>query len=297
MSTKVYEFGPEGDVQAVSPDGQKVAFGNTTLQVVHVPNPSAIWPLGSGRAPRFLDDERVTWIQPITNTTAQRFIGDLRAFVPVPTKDNPSLVDGNEVEASGGYWASALLDGTPPRRIAYDNRILATGCSSCRMAGRYLLTIRDDVTFEVYEDGILRWSTPKPAGANEFQLSSWGWITWGYYGPSWLITPDGQHHNLSIVPWGQEGPARLVHLPDGSTWAWTSSNNRIGEAQVYGRPLVSRDGQWVSDPKCITLPAFPATSLLVGWWADRASFTVAGSANLGHETPGQIHVVPVPMAR
>ncbi len=303
MSTLVYQFGPEGEVQAVSPDGQKVAYGTTDLRVVHVPNPTAIWPIGAGRAPRFLDNDHVTWIRPIDLRHSQRFVADLRAFTanPPPTDEDTELLASNDFEASNGHWGSSFIDNAyavPLRRLAYDNRVLGTNQSGCRMAGRYLLTIRADTVFEVYRDGVLWYACPRPADANEYQISTEGWITCGYYGVSRLITPDGRLHNISVAPWGQEGPARLVHLPDGSVWAWTATNNRIEQPIVLGRPLIqTATGKWFSDPECVELPDFPATSLAVAWWAERASFTVAGSANLGHETPCQVHVVPSSMAR
>jgi hypothetical protein len=113
-----------------------------------------------------------------------------------------------------------------------------------------------------------------------------------------LITDAGILSDISVAPWGQEGPARLVHLPNGATWAWSSTNNRVGQSIVVGRPLVPlANGQWASAKACIILENFPATSLVVGWWAEQNSFVVAGSANLGHTTPCQIHVVPASTVR
>lgn len=300
MSTRVYQSGPEGKVQAVSSDGEKVAIGDTSLQVVHVPNPDAIWPLGAGRSPRFLDDDHVTWIRPIDLTHAQRYVADLRAFDGgQSTGDKTGLVSGNDFEAAGGHWGSALIAGNEEasgRRIAFDNRILTLGRSGLRMAGRFQLTIRQDTVFEVYENGVFVRQHPKPPDANEYQISTEGWITCGFYGVAHLITPDGQLHDITVAPWGQEGPPRLVHLPDGSVWAWSAMNNRLGQSIVAGRPLRWERGSWYSDSDCITLPDFPATDLSVGMWVGHG-FTVAGSANLGTTYPCQIHVAPLNMAR
>jgi hypothetical protein len=297
VSTLVYTFEPEGNVQAISPDGQKVAFGNTSLQVVHVPNPAAIWPIGSGRSLRFIDDDHVTWIRPVSAVTAQRFVADLRAFdanIP-PTGDDPFFVAANEFEASGSHWASAF---TAARRVAFDNRLLTTGVTSVRMAGQFLLTVRDNVTFEVYLNGVLDWSAPKPTEANEFQISTHGWITYGYYGPAKMITPDGMIHDISVAPWGKEGVARLVHTVDGEVWAWSSTNNRIDEPMVLGRRLTfGTNGKWRSEAECIVLTAFPADTICVAEWDTHGAYVVAGSANLGRSTPLQVHVVPIDTAR
>lgn len=291
MTTLIFRFDGDGHRPRVSPEADLVAWGDTRLQVVSLVNTDARWFAGQGRAIRFLNNQFVTWVKPLSDLTAERYQDDLTAFRGgIPQNDPVELVGGNDFEASNGHWASVL---EKTRRLTLDGKEIKRGVRAVRMCGNFMLTVEQlDFTeaFRVYslDSGMSR-TYGLPPTANEFAVSEKGWITFGYYGPSGVITPDGSIHYINVVP--QESLARIVHLPNGQVWAWTSTV--VGEKPlVLGRPLIFKDGKWVSDENCVQLP-FPAERVDAGWWVERQSFTVAGAANLGHTTPLEVHVVPV----
>lgn len=300
MSTLVYTYPGDGHRPVVSPDGQKVGWGDENLSVVHVPNPAAIWNVGPGRDIRFITNDVITWTKVLTSTTAQRFEADLRAFGGgIPTNDPVSLVAGNDFYAANSAWASVLVG---PRRLHYQSPgfgFSKSGVRKLRMCGRWMVTIEDvggTEMFVVYENGNLVRAHSLPGNANEHKVSEEGWITYGYYGKTWLLTPDGVTHDITITPHEQESVARLIHLPN-EVWAWTSTVMNEDDPMVVGRPLVKVAGKYKSVAECVQLRDFPAEGVDVGWWAETSSFTVAGAANLGKSTPLQVHVVPLTHTR
>lgn len=299
MSTLVYTYNGDGHRPVVSPDGQKVAWGDENLKVVHVPNPEAIWVIGPGRDIRFLNNDVVTWVKILSSNMATRYTGSLSAFDGgQPTSDDPTLVAGNDFYAGNNAWASVLVE---HRRLTYRSNTLGfekRNVRKVRMCGRWMVTIEiiedGSEVFAVYEQGTLVRVHGLPQNANDYKVSSEGWITYGYYGTTWLLTPNNVIHNITVTPHAQEFPACLVHLPNSVTWAWTSTVFESGEPAVIGRPLIlGTDGFYTSQKQCAILHDFPAEGVNVGWWSEFSSFTVAGSANLGNNTPLQVHVVPL----
>lgn len=287
MSTLIFRFDGDGHKPRVSRTGDLVAWGNTTLRVVHVRNPRAVWYVGEGRALRFLDDERITWVKPLSNTAAKRYVDNLNMFVGgIPQIDDINLVGGNDFEAANGHWASVLVS---TGRLTYDGEEMKYGVRAVRMCGEYMLTVENNY-FCVYRNGVLERQHPLQPTANEFRISEEGWISYGYFGPSRIITPDGAIHQINITP--LESMARIVHLPNGDVWAWTTTVVELNKALVIGRPLrFLTNATWKSDEECVQLE-FPAESIDVSWWEEKQSFTVAGAANLGNTTPLEVHVVP-----
>jgi hypothetical protein len=293
MSTLVFRYDGDGHKPRGNSKGNLVAWGNTSLNVVHVPNPSAIWRIGEGRHLRFLDDRRVVWLRNLTDTTADLYHDDLR-FFSGGIKElglDPSLIAGNDFEAANGHWASVLIN---ERRLTYDGQRRDVSARAVRMCGDYMLTVEQSSSleyFSVYLNGQLSRRHPLPSIANEFKINEDGWISYGYYGPTRILTPDGESHQINVT--ADESVARIIRLSSGQVWAWTSTviNN---QPFVLGRPLVydDRARAWSSDDECVQLP-FPAEGVDVQWWEEKQSFTVAGSANLGTTTPLEVHVVPL----
>src|SRR5688572_5001717 len=184
MSTLIFRFEGDGHKPRVSPKGNLVAWGNTFLRVVDVANPAAIWPVGEGRALRFLDNDHITWVKPTSNFTANLYHDDLR-FFSGGIKDeiaDPSLVAGNDFDASNGHWASVLVS---QNRLTYDYTRRSSIASAVRMSGDYMLVVEEikgSRYFVVYHQGLLSKIRPIPANANEFLISEQGWITYGYFG-------------------------------------------------------------------------------------------------------------------
>jgi hypothetical protein len=290
MSTLIFRYDGDGHKPRVSPIGDLVGWGDTSLNIVHVPNPSAIWRIGEGRYLRFLDNKRVTWVKILSNTTAKRYADDLTMFTGgIPQIDDVTLVGGNDFEASNGHWASVLIS---QKRLTYDGQKRGVSARAVRMCGEYMLTVEtvDNIEyFVVYKNGTVERLHSLPPTANEFKISEKGWISFGYYGPTYIITPNGKIHQINVTK--EESVARIVHTPD-SVWAWTSTVTAEGQPLVLGRPLLLRGDVFSSDENCAQLP-FPAEGVDAQWWDERQSFTVAGAANLGHTSPLEVHVVPI----
>jgi hypothetical protein len=300
MSTLVYEYSGDGHRPEVSPDGQKVAWGDENLKVVHVPNPAAIWPVGPGRDLRFLTNDLITWVRVLGSTAAQRYQADLRNFsVGLPTLDPAELVAGNDFYASNGTWISVL---ERLRRLTYrspSTQFEKLGVRAGRLKGDWLATIETKGSGEVvvlYHRGLTFREFPLHRDFHRFNVSEKGLITFGYYGQTWLLTHDGRVHDITICPNKQESVARLVHLPNGETWAWTSTVF-LDVPMVIGRPLIITEIEVKSSDQCVVLRDFAAEGVDAGWWTERQAFTVAGSANLGNTTPLQVHVVPLTHSR
>jgi hypothetical protein len=296
MSTLIFRYEGDGHKARVSPEGDLVGWGDTNLNVVHVANPSVIWPVGEGRHLRFLDNRRIVWLKNFTATTAEMYWDDLM-FFSGGIKElgiDPSLIAGNDFEAANGHWASVLIQ---TRRLAYDGEAKPVVARAVRMCGDYMLTvetINNADCFSVYNYGVLVRRHPLPPTANEFKINEWGWITYGYYGPTFLLTPDGKSHQINVAK--EESVARIVHLPNSEVWAWTSTVIDGNKPLVLGRPLLWKNNTWVSDERCVQLP-FPAEGVDAQWWNERQSFTVAGAANLGRTSPLEVHVVSVTYER
>jgi hypothetical protein len=291
MSTLIFRYEGDGHKSKISPEGNLVAWGNTSLKIVDVANPSAMWIIGEGRHLRFLDNDRVVWLRNLTNTTADLYFDDLRFFGGgIKQLDvDPTLVVGNDFEASDGHWASVI---SATRRLSYDGQWRNQLTRAVRMCGPYMLVVESfgvNEYFVIYLHGQFVRQYPLPPTANEFKISEQGWISYGYYGDTYILTPgDGQSHRINLT--AQEFVARIVHLPNGEIWAWTSTviDNR---PLVLGRPLQYVNGVYSSDENCVQLP-FAAEGVDAQWREERQCFTVAGAANLGSTTPLEVHVVP-----
>lgn len=296
MNTLIFRREGDGHKVVVSDDGQKVGFGDRDLNVVHVPNPAAVWPIGEGRDLQFLSNDLVTWTRDVPDGR-RRWVADLRMFDGgQPTGELPWIVAGNKFVADKGHWASVLLPvDRSQRRLTYDGVVVKQGyVDDVEICGDYMVTIEGEPRkFVVYHQGAVQREHPLPPNANKYRVSDQGWITFGYYGPCGLITPEGRVHDITVTPWKQEGVAKIVHLPNGFPWAWSATvapSSKV--AQVVGRPILPLNGGWFTDTWCIQI-LFPAEYLDVAWYPERSSFTVAGSANLGTSTPVEVHVVPI----
>jgi len=216
-----------------------------------------------------------TFIQSTGPVTAIRFSGEIApngTLTVQQTNDNPSLVAGNEFGAANGHWASYL---DLFKRLTVDGRPFLYNVRGIALTGTLLLTV--DVArnqFLVVNASTLQTvrRVPFPATANQWDISNGGIISYGYWGPSMAIDTAGGVHDISVVPWGKEGVAKIVHLPNGEIWV---ASNSFQESTQ--KPLVALRpwGESHKGGKCIPLWDVAASHISFGYRQETNEIIIA----------------------
>jgi hypothetical protein len=254
--------------------GDRLVCGNASLKVLALDQPGVWWPVSEiGRSGRWVDPRTVTYITPITGTTARRFTAaEIDGYNGRNAGGDLDLIAGNAFETNGsGAWASWLA----PNRLAIGNTLISLDATGLHAGGPYFVSasLSAPRRFLIYNGGTFLHDLPLPPRANDWSVSEQGWIGYGYYWEARVLSPAGNDHDLTITPWRQESVPQIVHLPTGETWVWTATvRPDTQQPLVLGRPLGA--------VTCIVLDGFPAAGLSVVY-ADN-HFVVAGHDDRGN---------------
>lgn len=269
---KIFSFRGDGWWPKLSADGQYIAFGGGGIPSEDVPPMVSVFHIQTGRRVLHQAGRAIHWMGPLevcwlvndgpmrdVMWGAQIVSPDMAVVVRTPY--DPLLVAANDFSASDAHWASWLAEG---QRLVVDGVIVPGRYRGVDMSGRYLLTVHVDrnrfsVFRDVYRDGAEWRSYPLPERANSWTVSREGYIGYGYYWPSHVITPNGRDINITAAEWGQESVPLIVHV-DSAAWAWTHTVRPSDSVSIMcGRPLPDRDVAPGESP-CIQIDDFPADS-------------------------------------
>lgn len=284
---KLFNFHGDGWYPKLSPDGQYVAFGGGGIPSQGVPPMVSVVHIQSGhrllhtpgRSIQWIGSKDVAWLVedgPMRDALWTAMIEGRDIVVQGRTPEDPARVAANDFAASEGHFASWLAQG---RRLVYDGEIIAGEYYGVEMTGPYMLSVRGG-QFVVFKDGHEHRTYSLPARANSWTISREGFIGYGYYWPSHVITPPGRDIHVTAAQWGEESVPLIVHVgPLPMPWVWTHTVRPSDRRSLMcGRPLPDRDVAPGEHP-CIIIPDFPADSFDAVCVDDR--WIVAGFSGTG----------------
>jgi hypothetical protein len=286
---KIFSFRGDGWYPKLSADGQYVAFGGGGIPSQGTPPMVSVVHIQTGRralhqpgrAIRWMGPMEVCWLVedgPLRDVMWGAQIVSPDVAIIVQTPYDPGLVAANDFAATDGHWASWLAHG---KRLVIDGQVFPGEYDrGVEMNGRYLLTVRADNRFIVLLDGAEWRNYPLPDRANSWTISREGFIGYGYYWPSRVITPAWRDIHVTAAQWAEESVPLIVHvgaLP--MPWLWTHTVRPSDRRSLMcGRPLPDRDVAPGEQP-CIVIPDFPADSFDAVCVDDR--WIIAGFSGTG----------------
>jgi hypothetical protein len=134
------------------------------------------------------------------------------------------------------------------------------------------VTVHTHPLLKVWKAGVLQRTIEPAYPPNRHLIGAGGYVGYGYYGPSWLNTPDNQNVQVNVTPDNQESPP-LPFLHQNQVWLATTSDRG-----AYLRPLGVRD-------RAITIP-LPAVEVSVVSLGDH--FVVALQDDKGRLSVSQV---------
>jgi hypothetical protein len=286
---KIFNFHGDGWYPKLSPDGQYVAFGGGGIPSQGVPPMVSVVHIQSGhrllhtpgRSIQWIGSKDVAWLVedgPMRDALWTAMIEGQGIVVQGRTPEDPTRVAANDFAASEGHYASWLAQG---RRLVYDGEIIPGEYYGVELNGPYLLTVDAGVNvFVIFRNGVQFDSVPRPPRSNSWTISREGYIGYGYYWPSHVITPPGRDIHVTAAQWGEESVPLIVHVGAMPVpWLWTHTVRPSDHRSLMcGRPLPDRDVAPGEQP-CIIIPDFPADSFDAVCVDDR--WIVAGFSGTG----------------
>lgn len=222
----------------LSPDGRYLLVGSEACRVIDVATKTVVKTISGGQSASsgWLDRSKCVINADFSGTDRMWRTYRLDApFFNSPLALGPSL---NFNGAGGGVWAGGnttqIFAGNAnggARQIAdgYGATVDETG------AVVYSIDVHTSPRLVVWKDDkILR--TIIPAGpTSRVLIGADGYVGYGFYGPSWLNTPDNKNMQVGVTLDMKESPP-LAFMHQGAVWLATSDDNG-----VYLRPLGVRD--------------------------------------------------------
>ncbi len=151
-------------------------------------------------------------------------------------------VDGNvprvlfERRASSieaGPWGVAWNLQASPYTTFINGKQVRTGVIGCRaddwgnVVSAAFDSVHDGRYFYRWKNGVLEAQFATKGNTNEFRVGANGWIGYGYYGLSYLASPDGTNQLIvNVTPEKQESPA-LPFLNGDVLWLCTTNDRGI----------------------------------------------------------------------
>ena len=278
---------PNGWFPKVSPDARYVAFGFGKLTVLDVAaRKEKVVDPGSAFSVAWIRPGVITWLREKTNETADRYEASAPDFVPVRASGDPGTVGGGELVAGDGHWASWLAGRA--MRVAYDNRVLASGVGGGVDTSRGVVVHAKDgenSAISVWRDGVKLRDLPVKTPMHELTINR-GYIVYGGYGPIHGISPTGQDVDLTLAPGRFEGAAKAFFVQD-RPWVasagWSHGQNR---GWIMLRPWGARAAVILPGGASGLSAAADGCTIVVARCTDKGALTVfSASANAAMRAP------------
>jgi hypothetical protein len=228
----------DGWYPRISPDGKYVLCGAAVVRIVEIATKQVIQYGGPPHvmASGWLNPSQAVVYGDLSGTDRQWHAYRLDApLFAAPTLLGPSL---NFHGTGGNVWAGGntteIWMGDPAghaRKIA--DGYAATVDELGTIA--YSIDVHTAPKLVVWRNGAITRTIIPAANTNRFVCGAGGYVGYGYYGPSWLNTPDNKNMEVSVTPGRKESPP-LPFRHFGVVWLATTDDNG-----VYLRPLGVRD--------------------------------------------------------
>jgi hypothetical protein len=222
----------DGWYPRLSPDGRYLLCGSTAARIVDLQTKQVIQ---FGGPPQVM---AVGWLNPTQAVVEADLSGTDKQWrthrLDAPLFQSPTLLGpGLSFNGAGGNrWAGGtttqIWSGDPNGHAV---NIAAGYGASCDETGTvcYSIDVHTAGKIVVWRNGqILRTVVPA-AAANRQIIGAGGYVGYGYYGPSWINTPENK--NLQVNVTAAESPP-LAFRHGGAVWLATTNDNG-----VYLRPL------------------------------------------------------------
>lgn len=182
---------------------------------------------------------------------------------------------GNTVDANDGHWVSSLTK--PDGRVVLDDKMIDYNGMGVHTAGGKVLYMynkgNDNYCLKLYEEGVFKEIYPKKP-YNVTTLHSQGYIGYGYWGPAYLITPDGIDSEVTITPWKKEG-VPVVYNYNGEIWLWCGTIDPYDKLEkVVGHPLGSDQCIVIENPSIGLSVVCINNEWIIAGCTDRGALTV-----------------------
>ncbi len=249
----------------ISPDGRYLACGFGQGHVVEI------------ATKKIVSINRRCLVAGWRSPTELIFMGDPGIYVASAPDFLPTRIYSggfNWTFAAAGHWIGAVA-GKNNIRVVLDGVENFPGYFGCNMGpdGTWATTtlvnseLSTILVFSPTATKPTRSITPKTPPSSVV-VGVEGYVGYGYYGPSWLNTPDNTNLDVTITPERQESPAQVFRYRD---QLWLLSTNDRG---VWLRPLGERSRAIV-----LPVPSVYARAVVVG-----DDFLIAAATDKGKLT-------------
>lgn len=255
----------------VSPDGNYVGSGFPGIQVADLRSKSII-PIQGGAcySARWIRPGVLTYVCNINDSNAYRMEALVGSWQPYQTSDTPSLVAGNQFQASDGHWASWLGG----RGIAYDNMFLDSGYGvSQNETWVGFAPNNNNDQLMMYNNGQFHGSFYPQSAMGEWDVLD-GRAAYGGHGPTWGYSEQDGDLDLTIAPGGYEGSVQLIRVGDSiwvATSAWVFAQNK---GYVLIRPWNDRAAIIIQAEVADSHVVFNGSEFVVATTTDKGSLSV-----------------------
>lgn len=239
--------GVSGWFPKISPDGARIAMGFGNIKVLERSSNKITAINVAGIGNRAFSGH---WMSPTDLTVmvendAARTVTTYKVTAPDYATFVKLGVGGSENCAGAGHWVTARHGAAA--EVIYDGVVLpgaktSMNCDVDPVSGMLAHTIRrgpigtfieEDWGIRVYDSSrkLLREMKPPKGAANVIRIGADGYVGYGYYGVSHMLTPTGAYVDVTVTPNKAEGPGKAFKHK-GVVWVATS-----GDGGIYLRPI------------------------------------------------------------